>query len=229
MDYEFLFSDFVTWSQGHNSAFDFLIDSAPRHSCILDIGAHIGLATLPLARGISPGGSVYAFEPAGPNLFYLRKHLQANKVTNVEVVDALLGAEIAEEISFLQYKNVSGMNSIALSSRSDKRGWITTTKNMITLDSFCSQHKLSPDLIKIDVEGAELGVLKGARETIQSHKPMIVLSVHPRQLLDVDSSQEELQALIQEMQYTIFNPDGTPHQGRELFFAEYVLRPGLQN
>ena len=100
---------------------------------------------------------------------------------------------------------------------------------MITLDSFCSQHKLSPDLIKIDVEGAELGVLKGARETIQSHKPMIVLSVHPRQLLDVDSSQEELQALIQEMQYTIFNPDGTPHQGRELFFAEYVLRPGLQN
>jgi FkbM family methyltransferase len=225
MDYEFIFSDFETWSEGHNSAFDFLIDSASKRSCIFDIGAHIGLTTLPLSKNISRGGVVYAFEPADPNLLYLRKHLQANHVQNVEVVDALLGAEIAEEIPFLQFAKVSGMNSVAISGRSELKGWSTTTKRMITLDSFCHQRNLVPDLIKMDVEGAEYGVLKGARKTITNHKPLIVLSVHPRQLLDLDSSEKQLRALIKDMQYTIFRPDGEPLEDEKLAFAEYILQP----
>lgn len=225
MDYEFVFSDFSTWSEGHNSAFDFLIDSASGQSCVLDIGAHIGLATLPLCRSIEPAGRVYAFEPSDPNLFFLQKHIQVNQIQNVEVIEALVGAETAEAIPFLQYQTVSGMNSIAVSSRSNAKGWVTTKKPMITLDSFCRRQGLAPGLIKIDVEGAEFDVLKGALATIQTHKPTVVLSVHPRQLLDLGSSVEKLRKLIDDIQYTVHEPDGTSCLNQKLSFAEYILLP----
>jgi FkbM family methyltransferase len=72
------------------------------------------------------------------------------------------------------------MNTTADTGR--RKGYMQTTANQITLDEFCDSRELKPELIKIDTEGAELNILKGAIEVLRRHKPTIILSVHPRTL-----------------------------------------------
>ena len=57
---------------------------------MLDIGAHIGLVSLPLSTVVATDGTVYAFEPATGNNAYLFQHLAMNKISNVEVVSNLV-------------------------------------------------------------------------------------------------------------------------------------------
>jgi hypothetical protein len=77
--------------------------------------------------------------------------------------------------------------------------------------------------MKIDVEGAEVGVLQGAREIIELCKPKIFLSVHPTQLRDLGTSVMELRTLIDNMGYMC--EDSTGATAHELTSAEYLLRP----
>ena len=83
---------------------------------------------------------------------------------------------------------------------------------------------LAPDLIKIDVEGAEVRVLQGACEIMRRYRPVVFLSVHPDRIEAMGSSVEELGALIESLGYRAFEIAGAPVS--TFHFAEYVLRPG---
>ena len=74
----FAFSNFDAWGGNHNRGFEGCIEAARGMSCVLDIGAHIGLVTLPLSQAIVETGKVYAFEPATANQTYLVQHLASN-------------------------------------------------------------------------------------------------------------------------------------------------------
>ena len=77
--------------------------------------------------------------------------------------------------------------------------------------------------MKIDVEGAELGVLRGAREVLKKHKPRIFLSVHPEQICSLGGSIAELQQELSDLNYETFNLDKILTS--ELKFGEYLLLP----
>ncbi len=83
------------------------------------------------------------------------------------------------------------MNTI--SEIGSRRGYEATQKRQITLDNFCKENELNTELIKIETEGAEVGILKGATETLRVHQPTIYLSVHPRHIIELDSTVEELE------------------------------------
>ena len=85
-----------------------------------------------------------------------------------------------------------------------------STKQQITLDTFCQQHQLTPDVIKIDVEGYELEVLQGAKETLIKNNVLIYLSVHPRHLKELGHSPSELVTFIDSLGYQITELDGAP-------------------
>ncbi|MBZ0148932.1 MAG: FkbM family methyltransferase, partial [Pseudorhodoplanes sp.] len=108
----FAFSDFQRWGGDHNGGFQPLLDACNGASCVFDVGAHIGLVTLPASRVLAAGGRLYAFEPASANLRYLRTHLRANEIENVEVIPILLGAVVTEEVAFFEQAQATGMNSI---------------------------------------------------------------------------------------------------------------------
>lgn len=188
---------------------------------ILDVGAHIGLCALPISKVIAPEGKVYAFEPGQGNVTYLKKHIAYNKIQNMEVYQNLVGETTKEEISFYESPEPTGMNAIVHYKDLPNANWVKRTQ--ISLDDFCAQHHIVPDVIKIDVEGAEVGVLKGAQNIIRTHQPTIVLSIHPKHLELLGESEASLSTAIQNLNYTITDMAG--QQVHKFELKEYLLQP----
>ena len=217
----FAFSNFEAWGGKHNRGFEATIEAARGMTCVMDIGAHIGLVSLPLSTVIASKGTVYAFEPALANGTFLAEHLESNNITNVRVVTDLVGDKQLESVEFFESDGDSGMNTIA--ETGSRRGYSPTAKRQITLDNFCKENQLKPELIKIDTEGAEVGILKGATETLRAHQPTIYLSVHPRHIIELGSTVEELERLLADIDYKVTDMDGNVVRPLEL--TEYIVSP----
>lgn len=218
LDGRFAFSNFENWGTAHNAGFCACVELARGRTCVLDIGAHIGLVTLPMSSVVAPGGVVHAFEPAAANLGFLKDHLHWNQIANVTVMDALVGNTAMVSVPFFELDTDSGLNSTA---RPRASAFTESRRAQVTIDGYCSERGLSPQLIKIDVEGAEVSVLRGARQTVDRCRPAIVLSVHPRQIAETGHSMEELRSMIAEIGYQVATPAGAPAD--QLSSGEYIL------
>jgi len=127
---------------------------------VVDIGAHIGSLTIPLARRASV---VHAFEPSPTTFQYLKKNIAQNNV-NVVAYEVALGAQNTE-VAITERDGTSRASNTIVEG---------TGVQMRTLDSY----HLAPTLIKIDVEGYEPEVLQGAQETIRTHRPAVHFEVN---------------------------------------------------
>ena len=218
---DYVFTDFEHWATGHNSAFADLVEECSSKNCVLDIGAHIGITALPISSVLAPGGRVHAFEASTTNLKMLRFHIRKNSVANIDVVPRLVGDQNDSGVIFFQNKRVSGMNSVV--KQGSSRHWETIPVDMISLDHYCLEYGLMPEVIKIDVEGGEEAVLRGGRRTLRQFNPIVFLSVHPRHLNELGSSVEQLKLLIESFGYRIEYADGSPVGTEVLEFSEYRL------
>lgn len=223
LDKRFAFSNFSEWGAGHNRGFTSCIDQANGLHTVFDIGAHIGLVTLPLATKICPEGTIFAFEPGNSNRKFLGQHLRINQIKNVTVVADLIGEKMDDSATFYQSTSDSGMNTITETGK--RKGYKRTVVRQTTLDEFCNLHELKPQLIKIDVEGAELHVLKGGVEILRQYMPTIFLSVHPRHIAELGGSTVELERFIEKIGYRVFDFDGNQVRPTEL--TEYIVIPAL--
>ena len=218
---QFAFSNFKNWGKGHNNGFDACIQCCKGKQCVVDVGAHIGLVTMPMSAVIAEGGRVIAFEPASANRAYLLEHVAENGLLNVAIYTDLVGDENKGKVKFYEQKEATGMNSLVI--RKHHKDYTLTEKNQIMLDTFFSGKSLLPEVIKIDVEGSEIRVLKGALKTIEKSKPIIFLSVHPKEIVLLGESLEQLVELIDRMGYNVSHIDGAPVHQFEL--KEYILQP----
>ena len=221
LDRYFAFSNFEKWGTRHNKGFQASIEASRGKSCVLDIGAHIGLVSMPMSRVVAPSGTVYAFEPAEVNRGLLMQHLSDNKISNVVVLPCLVGESTQDEVPFFEEEQPSGLPSIVVVKNSDQ--FRQTSKKQVTLDSVCAEHDILPEVIKIDVEGAELGVLTGGSKIIKQAQPQIYLSIHPKHIAKLGSSLDELRLLIEQMGYDCLTIDGDPVA--EFRRDEYLLQP----
>jgi FkbM family methyltransferase len=143
----------------------------------LDIGANVGAYSLLLGQWVGPAGSVYAFEPAPLMFDGLVRHIELNDLARVvHPVRAAVGRTSAT--APLVVAGTRGESRLAGASDT---GMPTIDVAVTTIDEFCAQHHLTPAFIKVDVEGAELDVLRGARATIRRSLPQLSLFVemHP--------------------------------------------------
>lgn len=137
---------------------------------VYDIGAHAGFYTLIFSRLVGPG-QVVAFEPFGPNVRYLLEHVRLNGLSNVRIVQAALADKAGLE----------GFSSDRHASENSLTGGTTAPLLVptLTLDEAVGTHGFPPpDLLKMDVEGAESRILEGARRTIDRHRPAIFIALH---------------------------------------------------
>jgi FkbM family methyltransferase len=224
---EFTFSDLKNWGGGHNKGFRVCIEACRGKRCVFDVGAHVGFVAMPAASVLDPCGRLYAFEPAAANARSLRRHLALNKLTQVEVIESLVGAEDLPHVVFYESVGPHGQNSIVLKNeevlKSEWGGHRRVQRPQISLDAFCMRERLGPEVIKIDVEGAEVGVLRGARLILCRYRPLIVLSVHPRQIEMAGDSLDGLRGMLDELGYDLRDTAGRPVG--ELKLDEYLVVP----
>jgi FkbM family methyltransferase len=144
-----------------------------------DVGAHVGYITLALAHGIKNGGKVFAFEPEPANVQFLGKLVTMNKLEKRVTLIPLALADKKGQHKFAIWRSPS-MHQL----QSAIDGQDSALCQMIqvegsTIDSFVFDYENPPpDLIKIDVEGAEALVLKGALRTLGVCSPNIIIEIH---------------------------------------------------
>jgi FkbM family methyltransferase len=141
---------------------------------VLDVGANIGHYTLMSAKRVGLRGSVHAFEPAPLEFAKLTANVVKNGFRNVFARQLAVADEDGPVDLHLAGRGLGLYNSLGFPLRQDHVERITVP--CVTLDSYLrSQPGLSPHLVKIDVEGAELKVLQGAAATLSAQDaPMII-------------------------------------------------------
>lgn len=218
----FYFSGWESFGGGHNSCFRPCVEAARGRNCFIDVGAHIGLYSLPVSRALADGGMVYAFEPSSSNAAYLHRHLRYNGVDNIVVEQTLVGEQPAADVLF--YEPVeSGSPVGGLLRFSDDVDYRETHRAQVSIDGYCELHGLHPDVMKIDAEGSEVMILRGARGALLRDRPIVFLSVHPGRIEQLGGSLDELGALLDSVRYSLFDADGARVAG--LRGGEFIVRP----
>lgn len=148
-----------------------------------DVGAHIGFYSLLGIRLVGMAGTVVAFEPDPDNAKVLQENLIKNGLSQVKVIRAAVWNRDGK-VSFQK----CGGDTPQSSSRRGKVISLNSQENpsdlleveAITLDQFVKNNR-APGVMKIDVEGAESEVLKGARRLLKDARPVLVCEVHGAQ------------------------------------------------
>jgi FkbM family methyltransferase len=160
-----------------------LTQTLQRGRIFFDVGANVGFYSLLGSKLVGSDGAVVAFEPMPRNLAFLFQHTRLNKARNVTIAPLACADEISAEL-FVEGENNAlgrlGGHDVDLTSAAARAIVVAT----ISLDAAAEKLSLRPDVIKIDVEGAELRVLKGAKNILMQARPSVLLSVHSAELRD---------------------------------------------
>ena len=164
-----------------------------------DIGANVGFYTLLFAELVRADGKVFAFEPFPENVGLLRRHVAINSYSNVRIIPSAVG-NFDGETGFVPGPNAS-------------MGHITSGGQVRVpcsrLDTLLAAGDIdTPDLIKIDVEGAEADVLRGAGAVLANH-PVIFLATHGELV------HRECLELLAAAGYSVTALDGGPPDGKD--------------
>lgn len=137
---------------------------------VYDLGANVGYVSLLFARAVGAQGQVFAFEPLPANQQRLQQNLALNPALNITLVPAAAA-------------EASGQAAFALHG-SDDMGHLATQPaanaievDTLALDDFAKSHP-APQLVKIDVEGAEARVLQGMAHVLRTYKPTLFIELH---------------------------------------------------
>lgn len=142
---------------------------------VLDIGAHHGFYTMLAARMVGPTGRIISFEPSHRDRKRLLAHLRLNHILDrVSVFPIALGRETAESTLYVVVGRDTGCNSLRPPAVTEPTQAVQVS--VTSLDTFLAQQNVvRVDFIKMDVEGAELGVVQGAEELLgRRYRPVIL-------------------------------------------------------
>jgi FkbM family methyltransferase len=180
---------------------------AARSTTIADVGAHVGYFSM-IAAHASPKAKVHSFEPVDQIHSRLSVNVRSNGVPNVKLYQAGVSSEPGwADISVRFSGNLLSTGSTLEGAAPDAQ---LKRIQLVTLDEVFADTRL--DLVKIDVEGHEMSVLRGARQVLERDRPTLVLEAL------VDASLDELFAEFEPLGYDahwITEADGTPVHWRE--------------
>lgn len=148
----------------------FFADSLRPGDDVLDIGAHVGAYTLLASRLVGEGGRVFAFEPDSVARRALERNLRANGAGNVTVVPSAVTDH--DGVVWLQSSYAGGSTTFVSSDGGFEE------VEAVTLTTFCGRRGVSPSVIKVDVEGGEVGVLSDAARPVLEATRALVVEVH---------------------------------------------------
>jgi FkbM family methyltransferase len=145
---------------------EFIVGRLQPGMTFVDVGANVGLFSIPAAKKVKHG-NVYAFEPATWTFERLAKNAHLNNVRNLVSLRSAVGDYTGEAILQINAPGKDGLNTIGKPTHEDSEVVNTERVPITTLDEFLIQNSISHvDVMKIDVEGAELFVFRGAAKLL---------------------------------------------------------------
>lgn len=167
---------------------------------LYDIGANLGFFALLGAQLVGlRDGHVYAFEAAPDNARAIRRNAYLNGIPNVTVIDKAVSARAgAGRLQVVEDQSWSKLVEYGEHPYTEK----VIEVDLVAIDDLVRGGEIPPPtLVKIDVEGAEIAVLEGMRQTIDAHRPAIVCELH--------DTHREFVAAMREHGYRLVNLEGT--------------------
>jgi FkbM family methyltransferase len=179
-----------------------------RGATVFDVGANIGEIALVAANCVGRKGRVYAFEPVSTLFQSLEKNIAINQLDHIAAFQRGLADRDGRTVIYKQRGSFSdgtvheGLGSIfASESRSEPIEEIQLT----TMDQLVKEQNVRRlDLVKIDVEGAELSVLRGSIATLERFRPYIILELQSQTANSAGHEQTEILELIENLGYSIY-------------------------
>jgi FkbM family methyltransferase len=198
--------------------------------CFFDIGAYHGLYAIVAGRRTKGKVRTIMFEPAPRERKRIHVHLRLNGL-HATVEPFALSSQCGKRAFFLVLSGFTSMNSLTPPPTDFpvREMMVDTT----TLDAYCHEHSLQQvDLVKIDVEGAEMELFKGAQWFLTSVRPLIICEILDWVTQPWGYQAREIVSSLQQHDYRWFEfaPDGwlMPHEQREEYpeVKNYLAVPG---
>ena len=178
----------------------------------VDVGANQGVYTLAASRLVGPQGKVIAAEPAITEYEKLEKNVRLNGLKNVATEQVAVGATEGTTEFFVCLEGRGSFSSrrpLASDLGSVRRMRVEVP--LTTLDRLAGKYQLQRcDLVKVDVEGGELDVLRGAGETVRRFHPIVMCELADIRTGPWNYSAREIYRFLQDLQYVWFrcSPQG---------------------
>jgi len=174
---------------------DYFKEICKENTVFVDIGGNIGYYAI-LESTLSPEGKVFAIEPVPQNYSLLKKNIELNNCHNVQIFNYSIGDMKGNSEMYI-YDKCNWCSFVK-----DPNATVVSTINvpMVTLDDFIKSYvdvspNFIPNFIRMDVEGYEYNILKGASNTLNSISPMIIcIEFHPH-LMSEENTMECIEIL----------------------------------
>lgn len=178
-------------------------------SVFYDIGAHVGFYSLMAAPRVK---QVFAFEPDPDNYSVIQEVIARNELSNIAAYPAAI-SDSNGQLTFERSNGLRMSGHIAGVGCDGADSGERLAVPAFTLDEFCRAHPL-PTFIKIDVEGAEAAVLRGAARLLREQRPTLLIEVHREEYL------AEVESLLSDYNLTrLHRPDLPPFPAHYLGLA----------
>jgi len=198
-------------------------------SIICDIGANIGMFTLAAAR-FAPNAIIHCFEPSPVPRHCLEQSVERNNLRLRVIVNQQAVSAAPGKMNFHRH----GGEKAAFDGLRETDRVVATDIIVVpvtTIDNYIAQSCISClDIIKIDTEGAELFVLRGALQTLLTLRPIVIFEVSLLNLRPYGIHPSEIEELFHAVDYQISTLDGTLINGKAFIeyiekYEEFVARP----
>ena len=196
-----------------------------------DVGANIGQFTILAADRLNNDGIVFSFEPSPREFAMLESTVSLNRLSNVKLYSSAVGSTNSREKLKVFSGKYGAFNTLGAPSHSkvQNESYSEVEVECVTLDSIVKQARLDHvDLMKIDVEGGEVDVLRGASSLMQMEEsPVVICEVGDETLAGYGETGKSLRGIFSEFAYDLYEVDSTgslvcvaPEQDR--YAANYV-------
>jgi len=164
----------------------YLLSKLKKGDTALDIGAHKGAYLYYMQQQVGPSGKVFAFEPQSILYKYLLKIKKAFAWNHVKIEHLALSDVAGNLLLYVPaHKNKQNKTSpgASLLKHTDGTHSIATERvEVVRLDDYCQAKNIMPAFLKVDVEGNELALFKGAEQLIRSVRPIILVEIEARHI-----------------------------------------------
>jgi FkbM family methyltransferase len=179
-----------------------LVNLSKHADVVFDVGANVGVISVILAKKMKPGSVIHSFEPAPISFKYMADTARVQQ-GNAKIIAN--NYAISSSNGKLHFTN-DGDSCTNHISDGPQAGTIAV--EAVTLDWFCQTNNVVPQVIKVDVEGAEYWALEGMQKMLKNNNVQVLMEIYQGFLMDHNITGEMFAHVINGIGYKVFNTKG---------------------